>query len=483
MLFFQNSYTTFKNMAKNLLISVLSLYLMALLPACESTEALKPNFILIYCDDLGYGDLGCFGSTVHRTPNIDRMAEEGMRFTDFYVTSGVCTPSRASLLTGCYPRRVEMHVNARPEGSIGRQVLFPKAQKGLNPDEVTIAEILQHEGYVTACIGKWHLGDQQVFLPTRQGFDYYYGIPYSNDMDRDFCPLPLMRDEEVIEAPVDQFTITQRYTEEVLRFIKDHKNNSFFIYLPHAMVHNPVHAGKSFQGKSANGGYGDATEEVDWSTGRILDCIRENGLAENTLVIFTSDNGAAERWGGSNLPLSGWKGSTMEGGMRVPAIFWWPGNVPAGSTCNALSSTLDVLPTFSKMAGGSLPADRIIDGHDIKSLITGRQKESPYDAFYYYQLEQLQAVRSGEWKLFLQLDSNYQNIHRGTWRPGYPLRLFNLDDDVAETENLAEQHPEVVRELLNLAEVAREDLGDLHKPGRNIRPAGLVEDPVPQLMH
>ncbi|MHC4354012.1 MAG: sulfatase family protein [Planctomycetota bacterium] len=330
----------------------------------------KPNFIIIFCDDMGYGDLGCFGSTKHRTPNIDRMAAEGARFTSFYVTSGVCTPSRSSLMTGCYPRRVSMHKSAKNEW-----VLFPVAKKGLNPNEITIADLLKSQGYATACIGKWHLGDQPEFLPTRQGFDYYYGIPYSNDMGsrqrKQNPPLPLMRNEKVIEAPVDQNTVTKRYTEEVVKFITANKDKPFFVYLPHTMVHNPVHSSEKFRGKSANGGYGDATEEIDWSTGEILATLEKLGVDDNTLVIFTSDNGAANRWGGSNLPLSGFKGSTMEGGMREPCVMRWPGKIPAGGKCDELTSTLDLLPTLAKLAGTKAPDDRIIDGKDIWPLMAG----------------------------------------------------------------------------------------------------------------
>lgn len=466
------------------------LYLLAgILSGCGDSAASggektspRPNIVLIYCDDLGYGDLGVYGSEVHRTPHLDRMAEEGVKFTDFYVTSGVCTPSRSSLLTGSYPRRVDLHVNARPAGSVGRQVLFPRAHKGLNPDEITIAELLKEQGYATACIGKWHLGDQDAFLPSRQGFDYYYGIPYSNDMNRDFCPLPLMRNEEVIEAPVDQNTITKRYTEEVLQFITEHREEPFFVYFPHAMPHNPAHASEAFSGKSANGGYGDAVEEIDWSTGQILNYLRENGLAGNTLVIFTSDNGAASRWGGSNQPLSGWKGSTMEGGMRVPALFWQPGTLAAGQACTEMATTLDMLPTLAKLAGGQAPRDRILDGHDIWPLLTNTKAQSPYKYFYYYQLEQLQAVRSGPWKLHLPLDSMYENFHRATWKEGRPLKLVNLREDIKEENDLSEQHPEIVEKLLQYAEQARTDLGDVGREGANVRPAAIVEEPKAQLL-
>ena len=449
---------------------------------CSHQSANRPNFIIIFCDDLGYGDLACYGSTVHHTPNLDCMAAGGMMFTDFYVTSGVCTPSRSSLMTGCYPRRVDMHVNARPPGNVGRQVLFPQAQKGLNPDEITIAEILKQQGYATACIGKWHLGDQAPFLPTRQGFDYYYGIPYSNDMDRDFCPLPLMKNEEVIEAPVDQNTITKRYTEEAVRFINENKRGPFFIYLPHAMTHNPLHASDEFRGKSANGIYGDAVEEIDWSTGEIIKTIEKLGLASHTLIIFTSDNGAAQRWGGSNGILSGWKGSTLEGGMREPCLMYWPETIPSGRICNELLTTMDLLPTICEITGVEIPADRIIDGKNILPLMKAEMDaKSPHKAFFYYQLEQLQAVRSGDWKLHLPLDSMYTNIHQGTWGPGREMKLYNLSTDIREEFDISASHLDIVEQLLQYAERAREDIGDLGLEGANVRKAAFVEDPVPQL--
>jgi arylsulfatase A-like enzyme len=458
--------------------------LLVLLPmyfsACEQASR-PPNFVVIFMDDMGYGDLGCYGNVVHRTPNIDRMAAEGMRFTDFYVTSGVCTPSRSSLMTGCYPRRVDMHVNARPPGSVGRQVLFPVAEKGLDPEEVTIAEALRAVGYATACVGKWHLGDQEPFLPTRQGFDYYFGIPYSNDMDRPYCPLPLMRNEEVIEAPVDQSTITRRYTEEAIDFIVDNRDRPFFLYLPHTMVHNPLYASESFRGKSKNGAYGDAVEEVDWSTGAIMDCLKDLKIDRQTLIVFLSDNGAASRWGGTNRPLSGWKGSTMEGGMRIPAIFWWPETVPPSEIRTTPATTMDILPTFCALSGAEVPDDRIIDGHDISEMIKGHVAEQPREPFYYYQLEQLQAVRSGRWKLHLPLDSMLINIHRGNWGAGRTLKLIDLENDIAEAHDVSVLHPEVVNRLLDYAEQARADLGDLHIQGAGTRQAALVEDPRCQL--
>ena len=463
-----------------LLFSLLAIVLFLI--SCETPKDNKPNFIIIYCDDLGYGDIGTYGNKVHKTPNLDRMAAEGVVFTDFYVTSGVCTPSRSSLMTGSYAQRVDMHVNARPWGSTGRQVLFPKAKKGLNPNEITIAEMLKEQGYATACIGKWHLGDQPEFLPTRQGFDYYYGIPYSNDMNRDFCPLPLMSREEVIEAPVDQNTITRRYTEEVIAFIEANKDQPFFVYLPHAMTHNPLHAGEEFRGKSSNGIYGDAVEEIDWSTGQILDYLRANQLDKKTMVLFSSDNGAAKPFGGTNLPLSGWKGSTMEGGMRVPGIFWWPETLKPHKVENAMATTMDILPTLAYISNGNLPIDRKLDGHNIYNLMNGESEKSPYMVFYYYQLEQLQAIRKGSWKLHLPLDSMYGNFHRAEIIEGRSLVLYNLEEDIKESNNLAEQHPEIVEELLKEAEIARQDLGDFGIKGNEVRDAAIVENPIVQLM-
>ena len=454
---------------------------LVLLHSCIQQAPDPPNFIVIYCDDLGYGDIGPYGNRVHRTPHLDRMAEEGVLLTDFYVTSGVCTPSRSSLMTGSYAQRVDMHVNARPWGAVGRQVLFPRAHKGLNPEEYTLAEMLKDQGYATACIGKWHLGDQPDFLPTRNGFDYYYGIPYSNDMNRDFCPLPLMRNEEVIEAPVDQNTLTERYTQEVIQFLDQHSDQPFFVYLPHAMTHNPLHAGEAFRGKSANGIYGDAVEEIDASTGRILDYLREKGLAENTLVVFSSDNGAASRWGGTNLPLSGWKGSTWEGGMRVPGIFWWPETLTPRTVDQSMATTMDMVPTFAHLVGATLPADRHLDGYNIWDLLTGQTDQSPYREFYYYQLEQLQAVRQGPWKLHLPLDSMYGNFHRANIIEGRDMALYFLEEDIAEKINVAEEYPEIVKELMDKADSVRIELGDFGIQGKGVRPAAWVEEPISQV--
>jgi arylsulfatase A-like enzyme len=467
-------------------IPVITLFIQFLiliyLNSCQSPKEVRQNFVIIYCDDLGYGDIGPYGNKMHQTPHLDRMASEGVVFTDFYVTSGVCSPSRSSLMTGSYAQRVDMHVNARPWGSEGRQVLFPKAHKGLNPKEITIAEMLKEQGYATACIGKWHLGDQPDFLPTQQGFDYYYGIPYSNDMNRDYCPLPLMQGKQVIEAPVDQNTITKRYTEEVLKFIDLHKREPFFVYLPHAMTHNPLYASENFKGKSANGIYGDAVEEIDWSTGQILDYLRKNELDKNTMVVFSSDNGAARPFGGTNLPLSGWKGSTWEGGMRVPGIFWWPGKLTPKTINNSMATTMDLLPTLGRLIDGNIPQDRKLDGHDIFDLMTGKSRDSPYEVFYYYQLEHLQAIRKGSWKLHLPLDSMYGNFHNAEIVAGRSMALYNLENDISETNNLQLEFPEIVQDLMKEAAIARKELGDFGVTGKGIRQAAIIENPIAQVM-
>jgi len=441
-----------------------------------------PNFIVVFCDDLGYGDIGCFGSTKHRTPNIDFMAQEGVKFTSFYSASGLCTPSRASLMTGCYPRRIDMHVNGRKAGM--KQVLFPVDPKGLNPDEITVADLLKTKGYSTACIGKWHLGDQPEFLPTKQGFDYYFGIPYSNDMGAgnksfNYPPLPLLRNEKVIEVEPDQTLFTRRFTEETVKYIKANKTNPFFIYLAHPMPHDPPAASEEFRGKSANGIYGDAVEELDWSVGEILSALKREGLDERTLVIFTSDNGAASQWGGSNAPLSGWKGFTMEGSMRMPCVMRWPEKIKAGTVCNELSSTMDLLPTFAELSGAKTPADRIIDGRNISQLLFNPAKaRSPHEVFYYCMLDQLQAVRYGKWKLHLPLEAKRKYYHReGTEK--CEAKLFDLEADVAETKNVAAAHPDIVRRLLKFAEQARTDLGDGDKKGKNQRQARFVASPKP----
>ncbi len=435
--------------------------------------ASPPNIILVFMDDLGYADIGPFGATRQKTPHLDQMAAEGMRLTDFYSTCSVCTPSRSSLMTGCYPRRVNMHVDEK-----NLCVLFPAARKGLSPDEVTIAELLKQQGYATACLGKWHLGDHPDFLPTSQGFDYYFGIPYSNDMNRKEVPLPLVRNETVIEVPVKQETITKRYTEEAVRFITTNKKRPFFLYLPHTAVHLPLFPGKSFHGKSQNGRYGDWIEEIDSSMGTVFKTLKSEGLDNNTLVLFTSDNGSRQK--GSNDPLRGKKGRTDEGGMRVPCVVRWPGKIPAGSSSGEITATIDLLPTFAKLAGTNAPTDRTIDGKNIWPILSGQpQARSPHEAFYYYQMDQLQAVRSGPWKLFVAMDAKKRNW--GKPEPAQPLKLFNLATDIHEDTNLATAKPDVVKRLLALAEKARQDLGDTDRPGAGQRKAGWVEKAAPRL--
>ena len=443
-----------------------------------------PNFVLLFCDNLGYGDVGCFGSTKHRTPNIDRMASEGMRLTSFYSASGVCTPSRAALMTGCYPRRVGLH-STNPDG----HVLRPVSPNGLHPDEVTIAEILKERGYVTTCIGKWHLGDQPTFMPMRQGFDSYFGIPYSDDMtprpNKNWPPLPLMENDKVIEAPVDRNLLTRRYTERAIQFMEDNRERPFFLYLPHAMPGSTraPYASERFRGKSANGPYGDSVEEIDWSTGEILAAIKRLELDEHTLVIWTSDNGAPRRNPpqGSNLPLGGWGYSTMEGGMRVPCVVRWPGKIAKNQSCDEVATLMDLLPTFAKLAGGKVPDDHKIDGHDIWPLLSEQAGyRSPYQAFYYYHRDQLHAVRSGEWKLHVAASLKQNRLHADP--KDSDVKLFDLSSDLAETTDVSAKHPTIVKQLLVLVEHARKDLGDGQHQGANQRPVGRVSEPKPQVL-
>jgi len=454
-------------------------------PASAAGGAARPpNIILFWCDNLGYGDIGPFGSKLHRTPHLDRMAREGMKLTHFYSASGVCTPSRASLMTASYPRRVNMHKNARGGG-----VLQPVEPIGLSPSEVTIAEVLKTAGYTTMLNGKWHLGDQPPFLPTRQGFDQYVGIPYSDDMTQregqPWPPLPLMRNEVVIDAPVDRNGLTQLETREAIRFISENKDRPFFLLISHAMPGSTraPFASDAFRGKSKNGPWGDSVEELDWSAGEIMATVKRLGLDESTLMVWTSDNGAPRRQPvqGSNLPLGGWGYTTAEGGMRVPAIARWPGRIRAGSVCEELTLTMDLMPTFAALAGARMPQDRIIDGKDIGPLLFGDPgTPSPHEAFYYYQMDQLHAVRSGVWKLFLPLPRRHNG---GAAQPPVPVnepaRLYNVQADPGETANVAGTNPGIVQRLLAFAERAREDLGDLNRHGSGQRPAGWVADPQP----
>ena len=435
----------------------------------------SPNFIIIFTDDQGFEDIGCFGSPKIKTPHLDKLAAEGRKFTSFYSANSVCSPSRASLLTGCYPVRVSIP-----------GVLFPRHEIGLNPDEITIADLLKSKGYATSCIGKWHIGHKPKFLPTRQGFDSYYGIPYSNDMTidpeanlaadiklregftierirnekpkKDF--VPLMRNEEVIEYPCDQTTLTQRYTEEAVKFIEENKNKPFFLYLPHTMPHIPLFASEKFKGKSERGLYGDTIEEIDWSVGEIMKSLRDNNLDENTLVIYTSDNGP---WklkggrGGSAHPLRGFKFQTYEGGMRVPCIMHWKGKVPAGSSCDEIAATIDLLPTIAGLSGAALPNDRTIDGKDIWPLIAGKKgAQTPHEIYFFYKGNKLESARQGKWKL------------RRSGKKSQPVELYDLASDISESKNLAKENEILVNEIINKMNLFDEKLK------KNQRPAGKL---------
>jgi arylsulfatase A len=446
--------------------------------------AVTPNFIVILVDNFGNGDLGCFNpATLHRTPHVDRLAAEGTRFTSFYVASGVCTPSRAALMTGCYPRRVNLHVSDK-----NTAVLQPIAKKGLHPDEDTIADVLKRAGYATGCFGKWHLGDQLTFLPTRQGFDQFWGIPYSDDMTKDKSPatwpeLPLLRGEQVIEAPPDRDYLVKHTTVEAIAFLERNRSKPFFAYIPHTMPGSTTHpfSSPAFRGKSKNGDYGDSVEELDWSTGEIMAALKRLGLDDNTLVVWTSDNGAVQRNPpqGSSAPYRGFGYDTSEGAMRMPCVMRWPGRIPAGQVQDELCSTMDLLPTFAKLAGATLPA-KPIDGRNISPLFFGTpDAKSHWDeqGFGYYRLAQLQAVRAGSWKLYLPLDDKITTLNRKT--AAAKLELFDVRHDLHEDHEVSAQHPDVVQRLTALAESIRAEIGDMDQPGTGQRAAGWVEEPQP----
>ena len=410
------------------------LFVLACATHLVNPAAVPPNFIIVFADDLGYGDLGCFGSKVIATPNIDRMAAEGMRFTDFYVAAPLCTPSRAALLTGCYPERV----------GLGEFVLRPDSRRGLHPDEITLAELLKTRGYATGCIGKWHLGFLPPFRPTSQGFDFYFGLYHNLDEPEaaHFVGrggVPLLRMDDVAERPADKNLLVRKYTREAVGFIRKNRNRPFFLYFPHTMPHVPLGASPEFRGKSKGGLYGDVVAEIDWSTGELLRTLRELDLERRTFVVFTSDNGPSGRATGSALPLRGRKNTTFEGGMRVPCVMWAPGRIPQGTTCSEVATSMDFYPTFARMAGAAVPADRVIDGRDIGPLMRGEPgAASPHAAFFYHNgRAKLEAVRAGRWKL-LQ-------------RRGRTL-LYDLDADIAESKNLARERPEKVSELTRLME-------------------------------
>lgn len=440
-----------------------------------------PNVVLIFADDLAYADVQCFGGKHVKTPNLDAMAGEGTRFTDFHVPAAVCSASRAALLTGCYPQRVNIL------GALG-----PAAKHGIHDDEMLLPEVLKARGYATAIFGKWHLGHHPQFLPTRHGFDEYFGLPYSNDMwphhptNKSFPDLPLIDGEKIVEHNPDQTQLTMWYTERALKFIERNKDQPFFLYLPHSMPHVPLFVSDKHKDKSGLGLFGDVILEIDWSVGQIRAALEQHGLADNTLVIFTSDNGPWLSYGnhaGSAGPLREGKGTTWEGGHRVPMIACWPGKIPAGRVCDELCTTMDLLPTIAALAGGERPPHKI-DGHDIRPLLLGEEgAKSPYEAFYYYWDNGLDAIRSGPWKL--HFPHAYRSLTGTPGKDGQPggytqarteLALYNLESDVGERENVAEKHPDVVARLQKLAEAARADLGDAHqkRQGAGRRPAGKL---------
>ncbi|PXX28320.1 sulfatase [Arenibacter sp. ARW7G5Y1] len=449
-----------------------------------------PNIIVIFCDDLGFADLSSYGSIWNQTPEIDQMAVEGLRFTNFYAGAPVCTPSRAGLMTGCYARRVDMDLDAK-----NRWVLFPVAEKGINPKEITLPEVLKAEGYSTAIFGKWHLGDQPEFFPTRHGFDYWFGLPYSNDMEvikREDPPLPLMRNDKIIQQSkelkvFDQSTLTKRYTDEAIQWIDKNKKKPFFLYLAHTMPHNPVAARSEFYSRTVNPekGFGASVAEISWSTGEILSYLRKENLDENTLVIFTSDNGGNPHWGASNGILKGKKGQTTEGGIRVPCIAWWPGKIKPGTTCNAPASVIDFYATFSSLANIDIDSEVKRDGMDISQYFFNPKKEVEPRPFYYWHVGYLEAVRYGNWKLNLTgefTDDAKKNIANSTYsdiRSLEQIQLYDLYNDPGETVDVSKEHPEIVHKLLGMAEKERIALGEWTNKGPEVRETLYIKNPQP----
>lgn len=463
-----------------------------------------PNVVVVFIDDMGYADIGPLGCERYATPHLDRMAAEGRVFTDFHAATAVCSASRAALLTGCYPERVSV---------LG--ALFPRARNGLHPDEVTIAELCKSRGYATACVGKWHLGDLPEFLPTRQGFDEWLGLPYSNDMWRypngetttengkkkhrgkPYPSLPLYdcragQGVEIVDndiTPEDQAELTTQYTERAVDFIdRNAGERPFFLYLPHTMVHIPLFVSEKFAGKSGAGLYGDVVMELDWSVGQVLEALERGGVADNTLVVFTSDNGPWLNFGdhgGSAGPLREGKGTMFEGGYRVPCVMRWPGRIPAGTSSDALCSTMDLLPTVAGLIGAD-PPERPIDGRDILPLLTS-DAPTPHEVMYCYNHRELHAVRDQRWKL--HVPHPYRTLNgRAGGTAGRPVRydaaktgleLYDLQNDPGETTDVAAEHPEIVERLLTHAEAARADLGDklTKREGTGVRPAGFIPKP------
>ena len=444
---------------------VLTLIAAALFAASAvAAEGAKPNIVVIFCDDLGYADIGPFGAEGYATPNLDRMAAEGMKFTDFYVAQAVCSASRTALLTGCYPNRV---------GILG--ALGPQSKIGIADEETTLGEVGKQAGYATAIFGKWHLGHHPQFLPTRHGFDEYFGLPYSNDMwpkhpTSKFPALPLIDGEKTIELNPDQTKLTTSYTERAVKFIDNNHERPFLLYVPHSMPHVPLFVSEKFAGKTKRGLFGDVISEIDWSVGEILAALKRNRVDDRTLVVFTSDNGPWLSYGdhaGSAKPLAHGKGTAWDGGQRVPCLMRWPGKIPSGTVCSEPVMTIDILPTVAKLLGVTLDSTRKIDGLDISPLMFGvAGAKSPHDALYFYWGDGLHAVRSGRWKLhfphaYRKLESPGSGGQPGPYAQGRTeLALFDLTADPGETHDVQADHPEVVARLQKKAESARAELGD-----------------------
>jgi len=444
-----------------------------------------PNIVIVFIDDMGYADIGPFGAKGYKTPNLDRMAAEGRAFTDFYVATAVCSASRSALMTGCYNVRVGI------QGALSHS-----ANHGLSGKETTLGTLAKSRGYATACFGKWHLGHHPKFLPTNRGFDEYYGLPYSNDMwpfhptaGAHFCDLPLFENDKVLDAqitPAEQRALTTDYTNRAVRFIEKNKDRPFLLYLPHSMVHVPLFVSDKYQDKTVRGLFGDVVEEVDWSVGQILDALKRTGVDDNTLVIFSSDNGPWLSYGehaGSAGPLREGKGTIFEGGVRVPTLMRWPGRIPAGTRCAVPAMTIDVLPTVAHLIGAKLP-DHPIDGKNIWPLLAGEPgAASPQEAYYFYWGSQLQAVRMGRWKL--HFPHGYRTLAAGAeakgGKPGpykqaqIGLSLFDLEKDIGETTDVSAQHPDVVARIQKLADAAREELGDGKRKGKGCREAERLQ--------
>ncbi len=468
------------------ILTVLVFFLSFLIISCSPKTDKPVNFIIIYLDDVGYGDITLTGAVGYSTPNLDQMAANGMFFSHYYSPQAVCSASRAGLLTGCYPNRIGF-----------RGALNHTAKTGINADEETIAEVLKKKNYATAAFGKWHLGHHKQFLPTHNGFDEYFGIPYSNDMwpnhpttKNFYPPLPLIEGDEVIETNPDQSRFTTEFTERAISFIHKNKDNPFFVYLAHPMAHVPLFVSDKFKGKSEQGLYGDVMMEIDWSVGQILKSLKELHLEENTLVIFTSDNGPWINYGnhaGSTGGLREGKGTTYEGGQRVPCLMYWEGTISPGTVNNNLISGIDFLPTIAEIAGTSLP-ERKIDGVNLFPLIKGETVEPPRKSFYYYyRNNNLEAVQDGQWKLvFPHRGRTYEGFEPG--KDGMPggadenseveAGLYDLRRDPGERYNLLEVHPDIIERLEKMANEARDDLGDdlTENPGKNRRQPGRVEE-------